>query len=195
MTTFDIVVLLIIGWASVTGLMRGFVSEVLSLLAWVAAVAALRLFHTPAAALFGKWTGTETGGAIIAFVLLFLVTFAVFRALGRNIGARTRTSILGPIDRALGLGFGAIKGLIVASLLFLLVNLFFDMVWGAATPKPAWVTASRTTPLLRLSSAAISDFVETRRHADPTAPDQPSYGDKARAALGDLAEKAAPPSR
>ncbi len=192
MTTFDIVVLIIIGWAAVAGLMRGFVCEVLSLLAWVAAVAALRLFHTPATALAMTFVHTETGAAILAFVLLFAITFFGFKMVARNLGARTRTSILGPIDRALGLGFGAIKGLIVASLLFLLINLFFDMVWGAATPKPAWVTASRTTPLLRLSSAAISDFVEKRRHAPPEASDQPSYGDKARAALGDLAEKAAP---
>ena len=192
MTSFDVIVLLIIGWAAVAGVLRGFVCEVLSLIAWVAAVAALRLFHAPATALAAKWTGTETGGAILAFVLLFAVTFFGFRLVARQLGARTRSSAVGPLDRALGLGFGALKGLIVASLIFLGVNLFFDMVWGAAAPKPAWVAASRTTPLLRLSSAAISDFVEKRRHAGATPSDQPGYGEKARDALGDLVEKSVP---
>lgn len=190
MTSFDVIILLIIGWGAVAGLMRGFVTEVLSLIAWVAAVAVLRLFHTPAAALFGKWTGTDTGGAILAFVVLFAATFFAFRGVARNLGARTRSSIVGPIDRILGLGFGAVKGLIIASLLFLVVNLFFDMVWGAETPKPRWVVASKTTPLLRLSSAAITDFVEKRRH--PDAHPQEGYAEKARAALSDLAARAVP---
>lgn len=192
MTSFDVIIFLIIGWASVAGIMRGFVCEVLSLIAWVAAVAALRLFHTPASALAASWTGTETGGAILAFVLLFAVTFFGFRLIARNLGSRTRTSVIGPLDRALGLGFGAVKGLIVASLIFLGVNLFFDMVWGAATPKPAWIATSKTTPLLRLSSAAITDFVEERRRAGPAKPGQPGYGERARAALDDLVDKNVP---
>ena len=193
MTSFDVIILLILGWGAVGGLMRGFVCEVLSLIAWVAAVAILRLFHTPVSAVLGKLIHAETGGAILAFVLLFAVTFMLFKGVARSLGARTRSSIVGPLDRILGLGFGAVKGLIVASLLFLLVNLFFDMVWGADTAKPSWVTASKTTPLLRLSSAAITDFVEKRRHPDPNRR-QEGYADQARKALSDLAEKAVPPA-
>jgi membrane protein required for colicin V production len=174
MTAFDIVVLLMIGLAALAGVLRGFVTEVLSLIAWVAGVAALRLFYEPGAAMAAEWTGTETGGAILAFVLVFLIAFIGFRLIARTLGERTRTSVIGPIDRVLGLGFGAIKGLIGASLLFLLVNLFFDVVWGSAEAKPEWLRSARTYPLLKLSSQAIVDWVEERR-AD-TGPESPIDG-------------------
>lgn len=189
MTALDIVVMLMIGLAALVGVMRGFVTEILSLIAWVAGVAALRLFYEPGAALAASVTGTETGGAILAFVLIFLVTFIAFRLVARTLGERTRQSIIGPIDRVLGLGFGAIKGLIGASLLFLLVNLFFDVVWGPKEAKPDWLRSAKTYPLLKLSSQAIVDWVEERR--DDTGPAGPidgsgGYEDAARAKLEEL---------
>lgn len=188
MTALDIVVLLLIGIAALAGVLRGFVTEILSLIAWVAGVAALRLFYVPGAALAASWTGTETGGAILAFVLIFLVTFIGFRFVARSLGERTRKSVIGPVDRALGLGFGAIKGLIGASLLFLLVNLFFDVVWGPAEAKPEWLRSARTYPLLKLSSQAIVDWVEERRtDTGPAAPiDGSGYGTEQRDGLDAL---------
>lgn len=164
LTAFDIIVLLMILIAAGFGLMRGFVTEILSLVAWVAGVAALRLFYEPASIAAAEWTGTETGGAILAFVLVFLLTFVAFRFIANALGSRTRQSIVGPLDRLLGFGFGAAKGLIGASLLFLLVTLFFDVAWGSEEPKPEWLQASRTAPLLKVSSGAIVDFVEERRN-------------------------------
>ena len=171
MTALDIVVLLMIGLAALVGVMRGFVTEILSLIAWVAGVAALRLFYAPGAEIAAGWTGTETGGAILAFVGIFLVTFIGFRFVARALGERTKKSVVGPIDRVLGLGFGAVKGLIGASLLFLLVNLFFDVTWGTEEAKPEWLRSSKTYPLLKLSSQAIVDWVEERRaDSGPAAP-------------------------
>lgn len=187
MTALDIVVILLIGLAALVGVMRGFVTEILSLIAWVAGVAALRLFYEPGAALAASVTGTETGGAILAFVLIFLVTFIVFRLVARTLGERTRQSIIGPIDRVLGLGFGAIKGLIGASLLFLLVNLFFDVVWGAAEAKPEWLRSAKTYPLLKLSSQAIVDWVEEQR--DDTGPAGPIDGSSSGGGYEDAARE------
>jgi membrane protein required for colicin V production len=187
MTAFDIVVVLMIGLAALLGVMRGFVTEILSLIAWVAGVAALQLFYKPGAALAAGVTGSETGGAILAFVLIFLVTFIGFRLIARLLGERTRQSIVGPVDRALGLGFGAIKGLIGASLLFLLVNLFFDVTWGRDEPKPEWLRSAKTYPLLKLSSQAIVDWVEERRTGpDPASADGDGYEDAARESLDEL---------
>ena len=79
------------------------------------------------------------------------------------IGARTRTSILGPVDRVLGAGFGMLKGLIGATLFFLLANLATDLVYGPQAERPEWMTSSRTYPLLNASGRAIVDWVEARR--------------------------------
>jgi len=71
--------------------------------------------------------------------------------------------MLGPIDRVLGFGFGALKGLVIATLLYLLANLGVDLLHGASAKRPEWMRASRTYALLNASSRAIVDFVEERR--------------------------------
>src|SRR3546814_6731501 len=68
------------------------------------------------------------------------------------LGRRTRNSIVGPVDRALGFGFGALKGLILASLLFLLAVLVLDTTGGGPTERPDWLTQSRSYPLLNARS-------------------------------------------
>ena len=59
--------------------------------------------------------------------------------------------MLGPFDRTLGGGFGALKGLLGATLFFLLANLATDMVYGPQADRPQWMTKSRTYPLLNAS--------------------------------------------
>lgn len=185
-TAFDIVVLLLIVLGAVTGALRGFVTEVLSLLAWVAGAVALRLFYKPVAAAASGWVGTQSGGAVLAFAAVFIVTFAVFRALANNLGQRTRNSVVGPVDRFLGFGFGAAKAIIGASLLYLAITLVMETAWGAAETRPEWLRASRSEPLLKVTSRAIVDWVDARRHRAPPRPGESGYTDRARDALGDL---------
>ena len=71
--------------------------------------------------------------------------------------------MLGPFDRVLGGGFGVLKGLLGATLFFLLANLATDMVYGPQADRPEWMTKSRTYPLLNASGRAIVDWVEARR--------------------------------
>ena len=47
-----------------------------------------------------------------------------------------RQSVVGPVDRVLGAGFGALKGLIGATILYLVLNLGYDTIWGRAASRP-----------------------------------------------------------
>jgi membrane protein required for colicin V production len=165
MTALDIFVfILLIGGAAV-GFVRGFVHEVISLLAWVVAVAMLNLIHTQ------LWSGNDNSfhmspaaGAVLAFAILFLPSFLIVKLLARSIGGKTRRhAMLGPFDRVLGGGFGALKGLLGVTLFFLLANLATDMVYGPTAERPHWMTKSHTYPLLNASGRAIVDWVEARR--------------------------------
>ena len=164
MSALDIFVIVLLGGGAMIGFVRGLVHEMLSLLAWVVAIVMLRMFHTPVSEALVGPVGTPTGGAVLAYVILFLPSFLFMKLLARSLGKKTRTSVLGPFDRVLGGGFGAIKGLIGATLFFLLANLGTDMVYGPQADRPAWMTQSRTYPLLNASGRGIVDFVETRRH-------------------------------
>lgn len=167
MTALDIIVLLLVGGCGAFGLMRGFVTEILSLFAWVAAVIALKFLYTPVSHLLTKPVGTGAGAAVLAFALVFGVVFLGGKFVAGALGRRTRTSVLGPFDRVLGLGFGALKGLIGATLLFLVANLAVDAAYGGAAARPAWMRESRSFPLLQSSGRAIVDFVAARRAMKP----------------------------
>lgn len=163
MTALDIIVLLLIGGGAIFGFLRGFVMETLSLIAWVLAIFAIRMLHAPVTEWLAKPVGTQSGAAVLAFALVFGITFLAGKFLARALGDRTRKSILGPVDRVLGLGFGALKGLIGATLLFMLASLLYDTVYGGGAKRPEWMTTSRSYPLLNASGKAISEFVEERR--------------------------------
>lgn len=163
MTALDILVLLLIGGGALFGFLRGFVTETLSLMAWVLAILAIRLFHGPATQWLIEPVGTQSGAAVAGFVLVFGITFVGGKFLARGLGNRTRQSVLGPVDRVLGLGFGALKGLIGATLLFMLASLVYDTIYGMAAERPDWMKSSRSYPLLNASGKAISDFVAEQR--------------------------------
>ena len=167
LTALDIIVLLVVGGAAILGFMRGFVTEVLSLMAWIFVVFALKMLHTPLSALLAGTVGTAAGAATLAFAVISGVTWFAGRMVARAIGNRTRSSILGPVDRGLGFGFGALKGLILASLGFLLVTLVIDTISGGPLRRPQWIINSRTYPLLNTTSAGIADFVDRRRKGEP----------------------------
>ena len=163
MDALDIFVILLLGGAALIGFIRGFVHEVLALFAWVVAIAALKFLHGPFQhALVGP-VGSEPGAAIVAFALIFFPVYILTRLFARAVGGKARRSILGPVDRVLGGGFGILKGLLGATLFFLLANLATDMVYGSNADRPEWMTSSRTYPLLNATGRAVVDWVETRR--------------------------------
>jgi membrane protein required for colicin V production len=163
MTALDILVLVLVGGLGVRGVMKGFVAEAMSLVAWVLAIAAVKLFHTAVTAALLDKVGTPSGAAMLAFVLLFGVTFMMVRFVGNRMGAATKSSLLGPFDRILGGGFGAVKGLLMASMLFLMASLVYDTIYGGKALRPEWMTASRSYPLLNATSGALVEFIAERR--------------------------------
>ncbi|HEX8400351.1 MAG TPA: CvpA family protein [Allosphingosinicella sp.] len=171
LTALDIIVLLLVGGGLVFGFIRGFVFEILSLFAWVAAIIALKLLHTPVTAALTGSIGT--GSAVLAFALVFGVVFIVGKLLARRIGGATKRSVIGPVDRLLGGGFGALKGLIGATLLYLAAALVYDTFYGRTAQRPEWMLQSRTYPLLNASGNAVINFVETRRQRERRRAAQP----------------------
>jgi membrane protein required for colicin V production len=162
MTAFDIMVLLIVGVAAVGGFMRGFVQEVLSLVGWVLAIFAIRFLHTDLAAFLHGYIGTPSGAAVLAFALLLLIPYATMKLIARTAGRSTRNSVLGPIDRVLGFGFGGVKGVIIVVMAFSLLVLGYDTVWGPGG-RPTWMTTARTYSFVNAAADAMVDLIGERQ--------------------------------
>ncbi|WP_120715761.1 CvpA family protein [Tsuneonella amylolytica] len=161
MTGFDIIVLTIVAVAAIGGFMRGFVQEVLSLLAWAVAILAIYNLHTPLYEWLVLRIGNPTGAATLAFALLLLIPYAGMKLIAGRLGESSRTSFLGPIDRVLGFGFGAIKGAVVVTCAFALLVLGYDAAWGIAG-RPGWVVQARTYPLVNASADALVKMIDNR---------------------------------
>lgn len=167
LTALDILVVLLVGLGLVFGFLRGFVAEALSLFAWFLAIVALRYLYDPVRLLLAGPIGTESGAAVLSFALVFGLVFLAGKLASRRLGSRVRQSVVGPVDRVLGGGFGALKGLIGATLIYLGLSLVYDTIWGRASPRPDWLAESHTYPLLESSGETIVDLVEAQRGPDP----------------------------
>lgn len=161
MTAFDIIVLLVIGVAAVGGFMRGFVQEVLSLVAWAAAIFAIRFLHTDVTALLVDTVGSTSGAAVLAFVLLLFIPYSLVKLVAKKAGQGARASALAPVDRILGFGFGAVKGVIVVVMGFSVLVLGYDTIWEPEG-RPAWMVTSRTYPFVNASADAMVQLLRER---------------------------------
>ncbi len=163
MTGFDIAVLVIVGLGAVTGFMRGFVHECLVLAAWIVAVLAIHTLLGQVTTLLLPYIHSPSGAAVLAFAILLIVPLAGIKLIAGWIGSATRNSLIGPIDRVLGFGFGAVKGTLIVVLAFSVVALAYDVAWGKAR-RPAWITGSRTYPFINACSDKLVTAINERRH-------------------------------
>jgi len=162
MTGFDIIVLLLIGIGAIGGFLRGFVEEVLSLLAWILTLFVIYTLHTPVTAWMMQYIASSVTASVVAFAALLIVPYAAVKLIASWVGNASRSSILGPIDRVLGFGFGALKGMIIAVLAFSILALGYDTVWGV-TGRPTWITTARTYPFINTATDELVQMIRERR--------------------------------
>lgn len=183
-TAFDIVVLLIVLLGAIMGALRGFVQVALSLAAWFVSAFAVHQWYQPVRNMLDGFVETRSASALVAVLATFFVPFIIIRFLAAGLGAKVRSSVIGPIDRFLGFGFGIIRAVLIASLFYLVVAFGYNTMFGGGAPRPEWLRASRTEPLLKVTSAALVHYVEQARARKPG--EAAGYDARARAALDDL---------
>lgn len=162
MTGFDYIVLLIVSVAAIGGFMRGFMQEILSLAAWVLAAFAIRFLHTLLTLALQDFLGDGIATSVLAFALLLLIPYAAMKVIANNVGQASRNSILGPIDRVLGFGFGALKGIVIVVIAFSLLVLGYDSVWDYRG-RPVWITTAKTYELVDGGSRSLVEILAERR--------------------------------
>lgn len=164
MQGFDIIVLIIVGVTAIGGFIRGLVQEVLSLAAWILAAFSVYYLHNPLTAALRDYYDAEPATPILAFALLLLIPYAAMKVIANNAGEASRGSILGPIDRVLGFGFGAVKGALMVVFAFSVLVLGFDTVWGPKG-RPDWIAQARTYRAADAFSRQLVQMLAERRAA------------------------------
>ena len=153
MNSVDIAVIVLLLASGVFALMRGFVYEVLAMAGWVAAALAglwglpyIRPFLAPH--ISNATIADVVGGAAIFLVVLLISSFIT-----HGIARQVRKSAVSAVDRSLGFAFGLLRGLVLASLCFMVVDKLM------APDEPAVLTDARTRPLLAAGSRLIQSLI------------------------------------
>jgi uncharacterized membrane protein required for colicin V production len=145
----DVGILIIVGISAVAGLRRGFLLGLIDLVGFaLALVVAARLTDSVAAPL-REWGIGEPLASGAAFIIAAVVSLAVIGLAGRVIlsplGAISATTPLGWVNSVLGLLPGALRGLLIAALLVLLLTALpteFGLSRPLATSRLAPPTAA-----------------------------------------------------
>lgn len=162
MALLDIIILIIVGVAAIGGFMRGLVQEVLSLAAWMLAAFSVHFLHPPITATLRSVYNFDPGTPLLSFALLLLIPYAAMKVIAGTVSGASDGAILGPIDRVLGFGFGAIKGALIAIFAFSVLVLGFDQSWGYKG-RPNWITMARTYAAADAFSRQLLPVIAFRR--------------------------------
>ena len=156
MSALDIFVILLLGGGAIIGFVRGFVHEVLSLFAWVVAIAMLKLFHP--SSLPGDRFRRDRAGGSGGGLRSTIHPISSWSSCWRGHWAEVQAIGVGAVDRCLG-GFGMIKGLLGATLFFLLATCHRYGVRAEAERRKVDDDFGVSIPA-QASGLAIVDWVE-----------------------------------
>lgn len=154
----DFVIIAVLLISASLSLIRGFTKEVLSITGWVvSSYAAIFLGPSlkPVLANYTDISWVVTGGAML---IVFLIVLIVFSIGGSMIASQLKGSSLGPLDRSLGIIFGAARGAFIVCMAYLGIS--------AVIPEgdhPDFIADAKLRPMLQTGSAAVVAIVPLDR--------------------------------
>ncbi len=123
MTSFDYVVLAIIGLSIILSVMRGFFREALAILGWVAAFVTAKTYANQILPMMPDDIPTESLRILAAFLVLFFATLLVATLLAIALSSVFKKMGLGWLNRLLGAFFGLIRGILIVCIIVFLAGL------------------------------------------------------------------------
>lgn len=122
----DILALAVVLACIFLSMMRGVITEVTSLLTWIVAFLIAKWFAVSFAEIAFRSIEPQALAVAMSFVLLFLAAWLVQRLMRSLLTAMVSAVGLGGINRFLGGVFGAIKGILVVTLVVMVCS-FTDL--------------------------------------------------------------------
>ena len=145
----DLVVGIVLLVSALLAFMRGFVHEVLSIVAWVGAVLAAiygLVFVRPfARSLIPIDWAADAAAAVVIFLAVLLALSILTNAVARSI----QKSALNNLDRSLGFVFGLARALVILGTGLIITD------WLTNSGRPQWMIQAKTLPVIELASDSL----------------------------------------
>ena len=145
MNPFDIIIIVILGYSLVRGIFRGLVKEVSSIIGVLAGFYAAFTYYPMISKLLSGLTNETAYLNILSFMIIFCSVLIVIGILGIIIKYLLNIAFLGWVDRIGGICFSLVKGILIASVLFITLTAFLPK--GSAflknsmlAPHVSWVS-------------------------------------------------------
>ncbi|AQS88924.1 bacteriocin/colicin V production protein [Neoasaia chiangmaiensis NBRC 101099] len=125
MTTADIVALTTMGLAALWGMFNGFWTLVLGFAAWAGAIWVTVECYALLLPFIAPHVGDVVVAKGLAMASCFVVSILIFSSIARRAGRLVQGSVLGSVDRLLGIGLGAAVGFGFLVIGFVALHAFF----------------------------------------------------------------------
>ncbi len=142
MNLVDLLVLAIIAVSALLGLSRGLVRELLGLGSWLLAGYFAFIFGPQFIPATERAIGNPDIADPAAYILTFLLLLIVFSLVANVVGRLVRVSVLGGLDRSLGLVFGVVRGTVI------LIAAYIPL--GLMLPTDHWPPAVQQARTMKL---------------------------------------------
>jgi membrane protein required for colicin V production len=153
-TFIDFLVVLVIVVSAGYAAWRGFVSETLTIIAWAAAAFATLYLGPWIVPLVKSLVAIAWLATVLGWAAVFLAVFIPLSFMSYRFAESVKHSPIGPLDRALGLAFGVVRGLVIVGLAYLALTFFVPV-----HIQPRWLTQARLLPMIQSSSEVLLSLV------------------------------------
>lgn len=123
---------------------RGFIWETLTIFSWAAASICCVYFGPYIVPLTRSLVGEGWLATLLGYASVFLAIFIPFAFISHRFSETVKNSPIGPLDRAAGIAFGVVRGLVILGLAYTAFTYFVPI------PKhPKWLTEARFLPIIQ----------------------------------------------
>ena len=142
-TLLDIVLIAVMLVSGLLAMVRGFMREILSIIAWILAAGATLYAYSKLLPLAKQYFNNDIVAAVAVIGGVFLVTLLIVSILTVRISDMVLDSRVGALDRTLGFLFGLARGLVIVVVAFM----FFNWLVPDRS-QPEWVRTAKSKVVL-----------------------------------------------
>ncbi len=127
----DYFIIAIILFSTLISIMRGFISEAISLLTWVTSVFMALKFTGVVSKAFENIIHTANARIIVSFLLIFIIVLIIGSLINHFLGILVANTGLSGTNRLLGMVFGFARGILLIAILILFAKMtsFIKTPW------------------------------------------------------------------